>query len=186
MTTNNTTATNQELFNMPRDAANREAIAKANIGLVYATAMRHSTPRNREEAISLGMMGLAQAIDTFDPTKEVQFSTFAVRCITNSIFSEFRKSNNQTKRVKALHLRTPKSSLLTTNEQQQRQAICVPLLLDRANLDERQRRVIECRFGIGCERMTLAATAAAMEMSVARVQQIEKEALAVLRSTVNN
>ena len=38
---------------------------------------------------SLGTIGLMKAVDTFDSTRRVRFSTYASRCIENPIFFAF-------------------------------------------------------------------------------------------------
>ena len=47
----------------------------------------------KDDLLQCGYMGLFKACKTFDPTKGCQFSTYAARCIINSILMFLRKEN---------------------------------------------------------------------------------------------
>lgn len=58
------------------------------------------TPYEKEDLISIGVIGLIKAIDTFDITKNIAFSTYATRCINNEIFMYIRKEKKYLKDIK--------------------------------------------------------------------------------------
>ena len=68
------------------DKKARDILAEKNMGLVHSIARRF---QNRgvemEDLIQIGSIGLLKAIDKFDLTYEVRFSTYAVPMITGEI-----------------------------------------------------------------------------------------------------
>lgn len=68
------------------DKAAREQLAEENMGLVY-TIVRRFQGRGCEweDLVQIGSIGLLKAIDKFDCSFEVQFSTYAVPLITGEI-----------------------------------------------------------------------------------------------------
>lgn len=68
------------------DKAAREALVEQNMGLVYSVVRRF---KNRgvemEDLIQIGCVGLLKAIDKFDVSYDVKFSTYAVPMITGEI-----------------------------------------------------------------------------------------------------
>lgn len=68
------------------DKAAREQLIEENMGLVF-TVVRRFLGRGceREDLIQIGSIGLMKAIDKFDLTFEVRFSTYAVPMITGEI-----------------------------------------------------------------------------------------------------
>lgn len=76
-------------------ASEREALLTAHVGLVHHVARqlarRLSTAADLDELVSTGMVGLIQAADSFDPTRGLSFSTFAVPRIRGAILDELRR-----------------------------------------------------------------------------------------------
>lgn len=68
------------------DKAAREQIVEENMGLVF-TIVRRFQGRGCEweDLVQIGSIGLLKAIDKFDSSYEVQFSTYAVPLITGEI-----------------------------------------------------------------------------------------------------
>ena len=68
------------------DKAAREVLVEQNMGLVYSVVRRF---KNRgvemEDLIQIGCVGLLKAIDKFDVSYDVKFSTYAVPMITGEI-----------------------------------------------------------------------------------------------------
>ncbi|MHC0441022.1 sigma-70 family RNA polymerase sigma factor [Flavobacterium sp. 3-210] len=62
----------------------RNKIFNANIGLVFSICNRYKTP-DVDDLEQYGFIGMLSAIDGFDPTKKIKFSTYATTCITNEI-----------------------------------------------------------------------------------------------------
>lgn len=69
------------------DKAAREQLVRENMGLVYAAVQRFAGRRGceKEDLIQIGSIGLMKAIDRFDLTYEVCFSTYAVPMIVGEI-----------------------------------------------------------------------------------------------------
>lgn len=72
----------------------RNCIVEANIGLVWAVArrcIRFARPGlDVEDLVSAGVFGLMKAIDGFDPTRGVRFSTYATKAIRQHIRREMQ------------------------------------------------------------------------------------------------
>ena len=68
------------------DKEARDILVEKNMGLVHSIARRF---QNRgvemEDLVQIGSIGLLKAIDKFDMTYEVRFSTYAVPMITGEI-----------------------------------------------------------------------------------------------------
>jgi RNA polymerase sporulation-specific sigma factor len=59
---------------------------------VEAIAMKYiNSPLEKDDLIQEGMIGLLAAINSYDPNKKAKFSTYASRCINNSIQTALRK-----------------------------------------------------------------------------------------------
>jgi RNA polymerase sigma factor (sigma-70 family) len=71
----------------------KEMFFEQNMGLVYKMAHKYyNINLDFEERISWGNFGLMQAFDTYDENSGYAFSTYAVRCISNAILYENRRS----------------------------------------------------------------------------------------------
>ncbi|MDD6878943.1 MAG: sigma-70 family RNA polymerase sigma factor [bacterium] len=71
----------------------RNEIVNSNIGLVnYIYNYRFSSEvKFKKDLISYGIIGLINAIETFDSTKNILFSTYAGTCIQNEMFKGLDK-----------------------------------------------------------------------------------------------
>ena len=68
------------------DKEAREQLVQKNIGLVKSIVSRYTARGvEKEDLIQIGMIGLRNAIDNFDTTYEVRFSTYAVPMIAGEI-----------------------------------------------------------------------------------------------------
>lgn len=68
------------------DKAERDALVTANVGLVYMVLKRFSSSGcEKEDLFQIGVIGLLKAIDKFDLTRELSFSTYAVPMIIGEI-----------------------------------------------------------------------------------------------------
>ena len=74
------------------DAAARDKIIWHNLRLVAHIAKKYyAAPGEQEDLISIGTIGLIKAVENFDCTKKIRFSTYAARCIENAIPSQQKK-----------------------------------------------------------------------------------------------
>lgn len=75
----------------------RSALLSQHVGLVHHVARqlgrRLSTAADLDEMVSDGMVGLIQAADTFDRSRGLSFSTYAVPRIRGAILDELRRQD---------------------------------------------------------------------------------------------
>ncbi|MBO0961991.1 sigma-70 family RNA polymerase sigma factor [Neobacillus sp. MM2021_6] len=70
----------------------KENLAGNNWRYIHYFAKKyHSSQWDYEELVSAGTLGMTQALNTFDTEKEIKFSTYSARCITNAIFMYMRR-----------------------------------------------------------------------------------------------
>ena len=71
----------------------KDVIIKNNISLVYSLVNRYKhTNSEKDDLFQIGCIGLLKAIDNFDPSFNVQFSTYAVPLILGELKKHFRDS----------------------------------------------------------------------------------------------
>lgn len=76
------------------DKGERDRLVVDNMPLVWSMVGRFSSSGNdKEELFQIGMIGLMQAIDRFDTTYDVRFSTYAVPLILGEIRRFLRDDN---------------------------------------------------------------------------------------------
>ncbi len=68
----------------------RELLIEHNLRLVSHIVKKYSTAGEADDFISVGTIGLIKAINTFNPDKGNQLSTYASRCIENEILMLIR------------------------------------------------------------------------------------------------
>ena len=76
------------------DKGERDRLIVDNMPLVWSMVGRFSSSgKDKEELFQIGMIGLMQAIDRFDTTYDVRFSTYAVPLILGEIRRFLRDDN---------------------------------------------------------------------------------------------
>ena len=75
------------------DTDARQKLIEYNIRLViYEVNGRFNTLEyDKSELVSIGILGLVKAVDTYDASKKIEFSTYAARCIDNEILMFIRR-----------------------------------------------------------------------------------------------
>ena len=85
-------------------SAERDALLNQHIGLVHHVARqlanRLSTAADLDELVSAGSFGLIQAVDSFDSTRGLSFSTYAVPRIRGAILDELRRQDHVPRNVR--------------------------------------------------------------------------------------
>ena len=77
------------------DLEARELYIKGNLRLVLSVIRRFgSSSENADDLFQIGCIGLMKAIDHFDPTLNVKFSTYAVPMIIGEIRRYLRDNNS--------------------------------------------------------------------------------------------
>jgi RNA polymerase sigma factor (sigma-70 family) len=71
----------------------REGLILSNLGLVFKLAGRFSRrPQQYQEMVSDGCLGLLRAVDKYDPSRGVKFSTYAYSVIKFTMIASIRKT----------------------------------------------------------------------------------------------
>ena len=86
----------EELFRRIRegDGQARELYIKGNLRLVLSVIRRfQNSSENADDLFQIGCIGLIKAIDNFDTTLQVKFSTYAVPMIIGEIRRYLRDNN---------------------------------------------------------------------------------------------
>ena len=75
------------------DDSARELLVRHNIKLVLYEVIKKFSSINydRKDLVSVGNIGLIKAINSFNTSKNVEFATYATRCIDNEILMFLRK-----------------------------------------------------------------------------------------------
>ena len=87
----------EELFHRIKDgdAAARERYIKGNLRLVLSVIRRfQNSNENPDDLFQIGCIGLIKAIDNFDTSLQVKFSTYAVPMIVGEIRRYLRDNNS--------------------------------------------------------------------------------------------
>ena len=76
------------------DEQARELYIKGNLRLVLSVIRRFQNSENADDLFQIGCIGLIKAIDNFDTTLQVKFSTYAVPMIIGEIRRYLRDNNS--------------------------------------------------------------------------------------------
>ncbi len=140
----------------------RETLIVHNLRLVVYIAKKfESTGIGIEDLISIGTIGLIKAVNTFSVEKNIKLATYASRCIENEILMYLRKTNQQKMEVsidEPLNVDWDGNELLlsdilgtdddTVSVNIESEAEKRMLLEAVEKLDERERLIMELRFGL--------------------------------------
>ncbi|MCL1882115.1 MAG: sigma-70 family RNA polymerase sigma factor [Oscillospiraceae bacterium] len=90
------------------DTSARNKLIEHNLRLVaYIVNKHYYSHKDTDDLISIGSIGLIRAVETFSSDKNVNFSTYAGKCIDNQIKMYFRKIKNQQKELPLNGTATP-------------------------------------------------------------------------------
>ena len=102
-----------------RDPSLRERLVNAHLGLATTLASRFASRQEAHDDLhQAALLGLLHAVDRFDPTKGVQFTTFAWATITGELKRHFRDRTwglRVPRRVQELYLVTAEAMDSLTN-----------------------------------------------------------------------
>ncbi|GEM03741.1 RNA polymerase sigma-28 factor [Halolactibacillus miurensis] len=170
----------------------RDKLIEHNLRLVAHLVKKYEKKQtNQDDLISIGIIGLIKAIDTFHPNKGTKLATYAARCIENEILMHFRQ---QKKRSKETSLEEPighdkdghaialldvlTSPTVDLDEQLQQNNDLVKIKKYFPLLDDREKKVLMLRFGLGNHtEQTQKNIAKTLNISRSYVSRIEKRAL---------
>ncbi|AZO95700.1 RNA polymerase sporulation sigma factor SigK [Iocasia frigidifontis] len=182
------------------DEKARNILIEHNLRLVAHIVKKYdSTHTDNEDLISIGTIGLIKGINTYDGTKKTKLATYAARCIENEILMHLRStkklshemllqesigSDREGNEITLLDiLEGNEDSVInkvekTINEEK--------LYYKLENLSEREKKVIQLRYGLlDGEQLTQREVAAILGISRSYVSRIEKKAIEELARLFN-
>ena len=170
----------------------RSRLIEHNLRLVAHVVRKYYTSyQNPDELVSIGSLGLIKAIDSFKIENGARFATYAAKCVQNEILMFFRSQKKLSCEV-SIHETidvdrdgNPLTYIdvisaddnITENLDLKIHSERVYRLIDEV-LDEREKRIIVLRYGLGkSPALTQREVAAALDISRSYVSRIEKKAL---------
>ena len=190
-----------KLYANGNDEEKKEAkniLIERNLRLVAHIVKKYNS-KESEDLISIGTIGLIKAIISFDASKGTRLATFASRCIDNEILMHLRSSK---KYGNEMSLQDPIGVDKEGNEVTMEDKLAndsysideqifmkmqVKLLYNTIKevLDEREKLVIELRYGLALNKEVIQRDIAKMlGISRSYVSRIEKKALQKLKEEI--
>lgn len=189
------------LEELPYDDRARDILIEHNLRLVvYISKKFESTGIGIEDLVSIGTIGLIKGINTFRADKNIKLATYASRCIENEILMYIRKTSQSKCEVsidEPLNVDWDGNELLLSDvlgneednvayelEKEEERRI-IREAVER--LDERERQIIEMRFGLfGRKEMTQKDVAQELGISQSYISRLEKKIISQLREEIEN
>ncbi len=174
----------------------RAILIERNLRLVvYISKRFENTGVNIEELVSIGAVGLIKAIETYQPEKNIKLATYASRCIENEILMFIRKNANARREIsfdEPLNTDWDGNELLLSDtlgsdpdvvsrdlEEKEEREI---LMRAVSHLGERERMIIELRYGLGGrDELTQKEVADMLGISQSYISRLEKKIIRDLR-----
>ncbi|KHD37992.1 sporulation sigma factor SigE [Clostridium acetobutylicum] len=182
------------------DESIRSILIERNLRLVVYIARKfENTGVGVEDLISVGTIGLIKAVNTFDPTKKIKLATYGSRCIENEILMYLRRNSKVKAEIsfyEPLNIDWDGNKLLlsdilgTDND-------CVYnliegevdkqlLLFALKKLNEREKRIVELRYGLtGVGEKTQKEVADMLGISQSYISRLEKRIIKRLKKEIN-
>ncbi|MBQ8817088.1 MAG: RNA polymerase sporulation sigma factor SigE [Clostridia bacterium] len=177
----------------------RQVLIEHNLRLVVYIAKRfENTGAGIEDLVSIGTIGLIKAINTFQADKNIKLATYASRCIENEILMYIRKHSGEKAEVsidEPLNTDWDGNELLLSDilgSEENGISFEIEQLEERmavrravAALDDREREIIELRYGMGGKKeMTQKEVADRLGISQSYISRLEKKIIARLRAQI--
>ena len=183
-------------------AASRNKLIEHNLRLVaHIVKQRYGNSKDQDDLISIGIVGLISAVESFKLERNSSFSTYASTCINNQIKMHFRKASREPEPLpldattesendgSEITWKDRLSGDDNTEEEAELRIKLQMLYKYIGGLDERERNVICLRYGLARlggkfeidKEMTQDETAGCLNISRSYVSRIEKKAIDKLR-----
>ncbi len=186
----------EERMYLLRYANNKDEVARAkliehNLRLVAHIAKKYeNTNEDKDDILSIGILGLMKAVDSYQITASNKLATYAARCIENEILMHLRANKNKRNLV---YLQSPVAMDKDGNEVElldlmedksidimasyEKKAMHKDLDDALKTLNSREYEIIARRYGINRDSQTQKEIAKDMNISRSYVSRIEKRAL---------
>ena len=180
------------------DEKAREKLILHNMRLVaHIVKKYYSNIKEQDDLISIGTIGLIKGIDSFKGEKGAKFATYAGKCIQNEILMYFRsqkKLNNETSindsidvdkdgnPLTYMEILSEDDNIAETIDRSIKLSVMMRAI--ETVLDEREREIIEKRYGLKTASEELPQREVAKQLGISRsyVSRIEKTALGKIES----
>ena len=175
----------------------RQMLIEHNLRLVVYIAKKFdNTGVGVEDLISIGTIGLIKAINTFKSDKNIKLATYASRCIENEILMHLRRNSRIKTEVsidEPLNVDWDGNELLLSDILGTEEDLVYKDIEDEVDLNlleqamdilsDRERTIIELRYGIGHddEEMTQKEVADLLGISQSYISRLEKKIIRRLR-----
>lgn len=177
------------------DAEARNTLIEHNLRLVVYIAKRYeSNPIFMEDLISIGSIGLIKAVNTFKRDKNIKLVTYASRCIENEILMFLRKKSRRKIEVsfdEPLNIDYDGNELLLSDilgtdddivtKEFEKAENKRELLKAMGCLKERERMILQMRYGIEHEELTQKDIAQRLGISQSYISRLEKRIIHKLK-----
>ena len=171
--------------------ANQKDEIEHNLRLVAHIAKKYeNTNEDKDDILSIGILGLMKAVDSYQVTANNKLATYAARCIENEILMHLRANKNKRNLV---YLQSPVAMDKDGNEVElldlmedksidimasyEKKAMHKDLDDALKTLNSREYEIIARRYGINRDSQTQKEIAKDMNISRSYVSRIEKRAL---------
>ncbi len=177
----------------------RNLLIEHNLRLVVYIAKRYETnPSTMEDLISIGSIGLIKAVNTFKMDKNIKLVTYASRCIENEILMHLRKKSKTRKEISLDEplnvdydgnelllsdiIGTPDDLIMKEFEKNENKRVLMKAI---ENLKEREKLILQMRYGINHEECTQKDIADKLGISQSYISRLEKRILATLKGVLS-
>ena len=181
------------------DKEARNLLIERNLRLVAHIVKKYYTSCDeQDDLISIGTVGLIKAIDSFKGDKKVRIATYAAKCVENEILMYFRSKKKTANDVSINeHIDEDKdgnalllSDIIADDENildtiYRKIRVETLMAAINENLDERERTIINLRYGLTEPALTQKETATRLGISRSYVSRLEKKALTVLTEKIS-
>ena len=192
----------RKFFSLAKDGdeSAREKLILHNLRLVsHIVRKYYSSAPDSEDLVSIGVIGLIKAVDTYKLESGIRFATYAARCIQNEILMHFRAQKKHTSEVsinETIDVDREGNPLtymdiISTTEDlgedlDRKTQVEKVIRLVKNLLDEREREIITMRYGLfGLSKgFTQKEIAEQLGISRSYVSRIEKGALEKIKSAL--
>ena len=176
----------------------RTKLIEHNLRLVMHIAKKYAGNNEREDDLfSIGTIGLIKAVDSYSSNKDVRLATYAAKCIDNEILMHIR-SNKKNYKVVSLSDTISEDkdgmelSLVdiiasedeTLEDKLTRKQRMYKLIDNLSILDDKEKEIINLRYGITGKEYTQKEIAKKFKISRSYVSRIEKRALIKLLNQI--